>query len=309
MAPPSTVIPAPSLNSTGGNSSAMRRVLRVGQRRFTGDIYHFFMLAPWSRVLGVIALVYVALNALFACIYLADRGGIAGARPGSFSDAFFFSVQTFSTIGYGVMSPKTTFACVLVTIEAFVGLLTVAMATGLMFSKFSRPTARVLFSNRMVVTKRSGQPTLMLRMANERNNDVLEVSIRLTVLLPEVSPEGESLRRLYDLKLVRNDTPLFGITFTALHVLEASSPLRGHTRQTLERDRARFIATVTGLDGTTGQTIHARHVYEAGDIVFGARFVDVLSNAPDGTLTIDYTKFHDLQPLDLEPAPVAEASG
>jgi inward rectifier potassium channel len=267
------------------------------------------MLAPWYQVLLAVALVYVGLNALFACVYFADAGGVAGTRPGSFADAFFFSVQTFSTIGYGVMAPKTLFASITVTAEAFVGLLTVAMATGLMFSKFSRPTARVLFSDYIVVATRAGQPTLMVRMANERNNDILEAAFRVTVLLPEISPEGERMRRLYDLKLVRSDTPLFGISFTALHPIDSTSPLAGHTAESLEREQARFIVTLTGLDGTTGQTIHARHLYEARHVVHNARFVDVLSTAPDGRLLIDYTKFHDVEHLPSPQPGDAEAPG
>jgi inward rectifier potassium channel len=253
------------------------------------------MVAPWIHVLSAIALAYVVVNAMFATFYVLANDSIAGARPGSFADAFFFSVQTFSTIGYGIMSPKTPFASCVVTLEAFVGLLAVAMATGLMFSKFSRPTARVLFSRYLVVDKRHGMPTLMLRMANERDNDIVEASFRLSVLLPEVSQEGEMMRRLHDLRLVRSDTPIFTITFTASHVIDESSPVFGHTPESLISQKARFIVTLTGLDGTTGQTIHARHIYEAKDVVFHARFVDVLSNGPDDRLLIDYTKFHEIE--------------
>jgi inward rectifier potassium channel len=199
------------------------------------------------------------------------------------------------------MVPKTTLANVVVTIEAFIGLLTVAMATGLMFSKFSRPTSRVLFSRRLVVAERDGQKTLMLRMANERVNDIVEASFRLAVLLPEVSSEGEKMRRIHDLKLLRSDTPIFTITFTACHVIDQASPLAGLTPEALEERKARFIVTLTGLDGTTSQTIHARHIYEARDIAFDARFVDVLSDGPDGRLLIDYTKFHSVQRLGQSP--------
>jgi inward rectifier potassium channel len=290
-----TPLPPPSIRNHRRSSQAPRgSVIRVGRRRLTGDVYHFFMVAAWSHVLLVIAMAYLAVNALFACIYWATPDSVAGARPGSFADAFFFSVQTFATIGYGVMVPKTIFANLVVTFEAFIGLLAVAMATGLMFSKFSRPTARVLFSRRVVVTTRDGKPTLMLRMANERVNDIVEASFRLSVLLPEVSTEGEKMRRIYDLRLVRSDTPIFTITFTASHVIDESSPLAGHTRESLDEQKARFIVTLTGIDGTTGQTIHARHIYESTDIVFDARFVDVLSNGPDGRLLIDYTKFHEI---------------
>jgi inward rectifier potassium channel len=273
-------------------------VLRInGKRGYTDDLYHFLLQAPWSRVLLLVATTYLAVNSIFACLYLAGGDCVSGMRPGSFSDAFFFSVQTFSTIGYGVMAPKTMFGSVVVTLEAFVGLVMVAMATGLMFAKFSRPTARVLFSDKMVVARRDGKPTLMLRVANERGNDVIEASFRVTVLKGETSAEGEKLRRLHDLKLQRGDTPLFTLTFQGMHVIDEESPLHGITPELLVAGEMRFIVTVTGLDATFASTIHARHVYFAEDVVWNARFADVLSNAPDGRLKLDYAKFHDVLPL------------
>jgi inward rectifier potassium channel len=184
-----------------------------------------------------------------------------------------------------------------VTLEAFIGLVTVAMMTGLMFAKFSRPTARVLFSRNMVVAPRNGKPTLMFRMANERANDIIEASFRLTVLKPEVSAEGERLARIHDVKLVRGDTPLFSLTFQALHVIDEESPIHGLSPEVMARDNVRFILTVTGIDATFATTIHARHVYHADDVVYGARFADVLSVDPNGRITLDYTRFHDTMPV------------
>jgi inward rectifier potassium channel len=184
-----------------------------------------------------------------------------------------------------------------VTLEAFVGLVTVAMATGLMFAKFSRPTARVLFSDKMVIAPRDGKPTLMLRMANERGNDIIEASFRVTILKAEVSAEGEKMRRVHDVPLVRSDTPLFTLTFQAMHVIDEKSPLHGLTAETMAAGEVRFIVTVTGLDATFATTIHARRIYHADDIVWNARFTDVLSNGPDGGLILDLGKFHDVRPL------------
>jgi inward rectifier potassium channel len=271
--------------------------VRVGGKRgYRDDLYHFLLQARWSRVMGLIASTYLAINVVFAALYLAGDDCIAGAQRGSFRDAFFFSVQTFSTIGYGTMSPRTVFGSAIVTLEAFVGLVTVAMATGLMFAKFSRPTARILFSDKMVIGPRDGQPTLMLRVANERGNDVIEASFRVTVLKPEVTSEGERMRRLHDVKLTREDTPLFTLTFQGMHIIDESSPLHGVTHDDMLAGQMRFIVTVTGLDATFATTIHARHVYHADEIVEGARFADVLSNGPDGRLVLDYRKFHDIVP-------------
>lgn len=275
-----------------------RDVVRVGTRSAPlHDLYHYLLVASWRRVIAEIALVYLATNLVFATLYLAGGDCIAGASSGSFADAFFFSVQTFSTIGYGVMAPRTTYANVVVTAEAFVGLTMVAMVTGLIFAKFSRPTARVLFAQRIVVGPRDGKPTLMLRMANERGNDVIEASFRVTVLKPEVTAEGETIRRLFDLALIRNETPLFSVSFTAFHVIDETSPLWGETAESLERGAYRFIVTVTGHDGTYAQTIHARRIYLAHEVVWGARYRDVLSNTPDGRLRIDLSRFHDVEPV------------
>jgi inward rectifier potassium channel len=273
-------------------------VVRLGVRRgIADDLYHFLLQARWSRVLLLVAGTYVGLNVVFACFYLIGGDCLTGASPGSFRDAFFFSVQTFSTIGYGVMAPRTVYASVVVTLEAFVGLVTVAMATGLMFAKLSRPTSRVLFSSKIVIAPREGKPTLMLRMANERGNDIIEASFRVTVLKAEVTPEGETMRRLHDIALLRKDTPLFTLTFQAMHPIDERSPLHGVTPEELREGQMRFIVTVTGLDATFASTIHARHIYEADDVVFDARFADVLSNAPDGRLVLDLAKFHEVVPL------------
>jgi inward rectifier potassium channel len=293
---PSSGVPGPAAH--GGHSPTRQdpnEVVRLGAKRgYLDDLYHFLLQASWTRVLLLVAAIYAGVNVVFALVFLAGGDSITGAEPGSFRDAFFFSVQTFSTIGYGVMSPKTTFASMVVMVEAFVGLVTVAMATGLMFAKFSRPTARVLFSDRMVVAMRNGKPTLMLRLANERGNDIIEASFRMTVLKPEVSPEGERMRRVHDLGLVRGDTPLFTLTFQAMHVIDEASPLHGLSPAELLEKEVRFVVTVTGHDATFGATVHARRIYYADEVVWNARFADVLSNGPDGRLVLDLSRFHDV---------------
>jgi inward rectifier potassium channel len=294
---PGAAAKPPGVYSTGGTDPS--RIVRLGQKQgYADDLYHFLLVASWPRVIGLVAAVYLGLNLGFACLYAA--GGDCVLNASSFGDRFFFSVQTFSTIGYGVMAPKTAYASVIVTVEAFVGLIMVAMATGLMFAKFSRPTARVLFSDKMVIASRNGKPTLMLRMANERGNDVIEASFRVTVLKPEVTAEGEQIRRLFDLPLVRSDTPLFTVSFMGFHLIGDESPLRGETAASMRDKQLRFIVTVTGLDSTFATTIHARHVYEAHDVVFDHRFVDVISNDAEGRMVLDFTKFHDVVPLNRD---------
>jgi len=237
-------------------------------------------------------------NTLFALGYLLNPGGIEHARAGSFGDAFFFSIQTMSTIGYGRMVPQSLFANVLVMVEALVGVFGLALMTGLIFAKFSRPSARVLFSRVAVITQWDGIPSLLFRMANARGNQIVEAQIHLVLARDEVTPEGESFRRLYDLELTRRQHALFTLTWTAVHPLTARSPLADATPASLAAADTEIIVSLMGLDETYEQTVHARYVYTARDIVWGARFVDVLSRRPDGQWQIDYPRFHDVIRID-----------
>lgn len=270
-------------------------VVKVGlETRYFDDIYHYMMEASWARLIVIIGAVYFATNAIFATLYLVAGDSIAGAEKGSFADAFFFSVQTLSTVGYGVMSPKGPLGGALVTAEAFIGLLGMAMASGLMFSKFARPSARVIFSSRVIVSTRNGKPCLVMRMANGRGNEIIEATLRVSVLKPEVTAEGERMRRFHDLVLTRSQTPLFALTWMVIHEITESSPLFGETEASLQAMNVRIIVTLTGIDSTFAQTIHARTSYFAENIVWGGRFVDVTSQLPDGRLQVDYTKLHEV---------------
>jgi inward rectifier potassium channel len=265
----------------------------VSPHRFR-DVYHSALNAPWSLLLAGFAAFYVVLNALFALAYVAGGDDIANARAGSFVDAFFFSVQTMATIGYGGLAPRTLYANILVAIEAFLGVLSFALATGLFFAKFSRPTARVLFSRVAVVAPRDGVRSLMLRMANERANQILEAQVHLALARTETTIEGERVRRLYDLQLLRTRTPLFVLTWTVIHPIDERSPLFGATPESLREAEGEIIVSVMGVDETFSQTIHARYSYLADEIAWDARFADIMSRLPDGRRLVDYTRFHDV---------------
>ena len=264
-----------------------------GEGRFS-DLYHFLLTSSWPRLLGLLTALYVASNTLFALAYLARPGSIGNARPGSFADAFFFSVQTMATIGYGNLVPRTAWANVLVTIEALFGLLGVAMVTGLMFAKFSRPTARVLFSRRAVVAPLDGLPTLMFRMANARGNSIVEAQVHVVLARNETTPEGESMRRFYDLELSRRQSALFTLSWTAIHPITARSPLHGETLTTLQAADAELIVSLLGFDDHFFQTVHARYQYRPEQVVWNARFVDILTPVPGGRPLVDYAHFHDV---------------
>ena len=260
------------------------------------DFYYLLIAKSWRVLLTAFVVAFLGTNALFGGLY-AIFGGVENARPGSFVDGFFFSVETMGTIGYGEMTPHSNLAHGLVTVEAMLSLLGVAVVTGLVFAKFSRPQARVIFSDVAVVSPRNGVPTLMFRVANERANHIAEAQLRATLMGMEVTLEGERLRRMTDLPLVRNQSSAFILTWTAMHVINAQSPLFGATPELLRQQQAEILISFTGFDATLSQTIHARHSYIADEIHWNARFVDVLRTLPDGRRQVDYSKFHDTEPL------------
>ena len=260
-----------------------------------GDLYHSWLRASWRRIVGLVFALYLVINLVFAFGYLLV-GGVEGATPGSLSDAFFFSVQTLATIGYGKMSPVSVPAHLLVTLESICGLTGVAMITGLMFAKFARPTARVLWSDVAVIALQDGIPSLMFRVANTRGNQVVEAQLRVGLLRSEVTAEGEPIRRMHDLKLVRASSAVFALSWLAVHPITEDSKLLGETVESLLASSAQIYVSLTGLDDTFSQTIHSRHAYAAGDLRFGARFVDIIGPLPDGRLGVDYTKFHSTRP-------------
>ena len=264
---------------------------------YWNDPYHLLLTIPWAGFLTLICVGYLLANALFALAYVAGGDGIENARPGNFADAFFFSVQTMASIGYGAMYPKTTYAHLLVTAESLVGLFGVTMATGLMFARFARPNARVIFSQVAVIAPFEGVPALMFRTANQRRNLILEASLRVSLARDEITAEGDFIRRIYDLKLLRSQNPSFSLSWTALHPIDDRSPLYGVTPKSLMEDETTILVTLTGLDETVGQSIYAHHTFASRDILWDMRFVDILVWKPNGDRYIDYSHFHDVKPL------------
>ena len=274
------------------------RVAAIGLRTpWLRDLYHNLLTLPWPIFLVVLALVYLGLNLFFALLYLLGGDAIANARPWAFSDAFFFSVETLSTIGYGQMSPATLYGNIVMTCEALVGLMLIAVAAGLMFARFSRPTARVLFSKVAVVAPHNGVPTLTLRLANERRNQILEAQVSMTLVRDERTAEGEWMRRFYDLRLARHRSPIFAMTFTVMHTIDQTSPLCNTTPSSLAAESAEIVVTVTGIDEITVQAVHARSSYLAHEVLWDRRFADVFTETENGRLAIDYRLFHETQPI------------
>ncbi|MEZ2239886.1 ion channel [Microcoleus sp.] len=274
-------------------------VVRLGLPRLHfADLYHGLLTLSWPRFFILISLLYVLTNSLFALAYLAGGNCIANARPGSFQDAFYFSVQTMATIGYGSMYPRTDYANTIVAVQAFFALWGVAMVTGLAFSRFSKPTARVVFSRVAVIAPFNGVQTLMYRTANQRFNQILEAQQRATLIRDEVTSDGDYMRRFYDLTLVRSQSPIFALTWTVMHVIDENSPLYKLSAKDLSEQQAEIVITLTGIDETVSQTIHARHSFVASEILWNMKFVDIISRTPEGKRVVDYTRFHDVKSIE-----------
>ncbi|BAZ13438.1 K+ channel, inward rectifier [Calothrix sp. NIES-4071] len=259
------------------------------------DPYHLMLTIPWVGFLSIFVLLYAIVNSLFALAYLAGGDCLENAATGSFLDAFFFSVQTLATIGYGSMYPKTPYANMVVMVEAMASLVGIALLTGLAFARFSQPSARVMFSRVAVVTMHDGCPTLIFRTANQRRNQILEAQMRVYLMRDEITQEGKFIRRIYDLELLRNHSPSFMLTWSIMHKVNKSSPLYNFTQESLVQTRSTIVVSLSGLDETVSQVLHARHNYSARDIICNSRFVDIIHHTKEGHRYIDYRHFHEVE--------------
>jgi inward rectifier potassium channel len=262
------------------------------------DFYHQLMTSSWPLLLLEVVGAVIAVNCLFASAYLV-AGGIQNARRGSFADAFFFSVQTMATIGYGKLVPDGFIANLLASAEALTGLLAFALITGLVFSKFSRPTARVRFTRNAAISLRDGVPSLMFRMANVRTNQIVDAQIHVVFARQERTLEGEEVRRFYDLDLTRYRNAIFNYSWTAIHPINQDSPLYGASAESLKTSEASIVVSLTGIDETFSQTVYARCYYDAEDVIWGARLADITERTPEGEFLLDFTHYDQVMPAPL----------
>jgi inward rectifier potassium channel len=256
--------------------------------------YHLILTLPWAGFIALVSLLYLALNIGFAGLYLLGGDCIVNGN-GSFQDAFFFSVQTL-TAGYGVLSPKTTYANYIVVIEALTGLLAIALLTGLSFARFSRPTAKVMFSQFAVVMPQNNLPTLLFRAANQRRNQ-LEAQVRLFLSRDEVTTEGHHIRRFHELQLLRSYNPAFSLPWTLMHQIDEHSPLYGCSAESLADAQSQIIVSLSGIDETVSQNVQSRHTYGANNIIFNHQLVDIVHIADERNRYIDFARFHHVMPL------------
>ncbi|QIG91337.2 ion channel [Bradyrhizobium sp. 6(2017)] len=278
------------------------RTVRLGNREvvteglelsFWADISHRCMTASWPAFIGGAALVFVVFNAVFALFYWLGDHPIANVPNGQYIDYLYFSIETLSTAGYGDMHPQTHYGHFIATIELFTGIFSMSLMTGLIFARFSRPSARLLFADSPVISNHEGQLTLMIRLANERHNIIANATARLWLFKSGVSKEGMAYRRFYELLLVRSESPALALSWTVFHVIDQDSPLHGLGAADLEAVNAGLGLIVSGYDVVAAQTVHARKSYEHSDIRFGHRYAEILRATDDGRLRIDYSRFHE----------------
>ncbi|WP_179401072.1 ion channel [Burkholderia guangdongensis] len=261
------------------------------------DLYHRALTVNWPVFFLSLAALFLVTNTLFACLYLLGTAPIANQSPSGFAGAFFFSVETLATVGYGDMHPQTVYAHAIATLEIFIGMSGVALSTGLVFARFSRPRAKILFARSAIVRPLNGRMTLMVRVANARQNVIAEARAKLRLMRIEGTHEGYTLRKIHDLALVRSEHPIFLLGWNLMHVIDESSPLYGETAESLAVRDAQLLITIEGSDETTAQVMQARHAWMHDDIRWDYRYVDLM-HENDGVTCIDYTRFHDVVPVD-----------
>jgi inward rectifier potassium channel len=258
------------------------------------DVYHWVLSLKWPQFVALAVGFYLLINLVFAIGYTLDRGSIAEMPPG-LGPAFFFSVETLATVGYGHMYPADLYGHVLVTAEIISGMFWMAVMTGVIFVRFSRPKAGVLFSNTLVIAPFDGVPTLAMRVANGRHQSVVEAEFRLMMHRDEVVAEGETIRRFYGLKLTFDHLIIFPAAITLRHVIDETSPLHGCTLASLKESEARFMASVVCVDTVIPASMQSQHDYHWPDVRFDEQFVDIYEEASPGRWFVDYSRLHETQ--------------
>lgn len=259
------------------------------------DIYHWVLALNWPRFVAFISGVYLLINLVFAALYSMGGNCIDGLPAGSLLAAFFFSVETLATVGYGHMFPATVYGHILVTVEIMVGMFWLAVITGLIFVRFSRPTARIEFSKTMVIAPFNGRPSLMLRVANLRHHSMVEAEFRIMFMRDEAILEDDRFRHFYMLKLEFDRLINFPTALTLRHVIDEKSPLYGETAESLRASQARLAASVVCIETVIPATVQSQRDYTWRDIHFGERFVDIYRQTDDGRLTVDYGRLHETE--------------
>ncbi len=279
--------------------------IEVGQFAYTkrgvarfdlSDPYHLAITLPWPRFIAALLAAYLAVNTAFAVLYVLVPGSVANARPGSLADAFFFSFETLATVGYGEMYPASLYGHLIACTEIAVGLGFTAIMTGLTFVRFSRPRAKFIMAEKLTVCQHGGQPTLMLRFGNGRLAPLADARATLNVLLREHTQEGTIFRRVVELPLLRARLPVFPLTWTLMHVIDAQSPLHGMDAAALTAADLSIFVAIEARDPVLASTVHQVRTFGPESVAFGMRYIDVISSEADGTPMADMTQISAMEP-------------
>jgi inward rectifier potassium channel len=307
--PKTTFDPGLTQQYTGPLTRALNRDGTFNVRRnqldgYAGSIYLRLSTMSWPRFLFFVLVAYVAINFVFAGIYI-------GLGPGSlhpnerdlqlshFSQAFFFSVQTLTTVGYGSLYPYGFAAHSVAAIEAAMGVMCFALATGLLFSRFSRPTARLIFSDQMVVAPYREQTALEFRLANRRSNVLMEVQANVMLITVEKGPDGNLKRNFTELALERNQIFFLALTWTIVHPITESSPFWGKTNEDMQRMQAEVLILLKGYDDSFSQTVHTRYSYRWDEVEWAAKFLPAFDVSEEGHIVLDLKKMSATSPAAL----------
>jgi len=285
------------------NKDGSINVKRQGLSIFnTADNYHNLITMSWIKFWLLVLSGYMVVNIIFACIYLSIGinnldGASTNGNVGNFFNAFFFSAQTISTVGYGHISPKGMVANSIAALESMLGLLAFALATGLLYGRFSRATAKITYSNNILVAPygENGKG-IMFRLANVRRNILIGLSIEVIFSYNE-TVDGKPVRRFFPLELERKQVSVLTLSWTVVHPLDENSPLKDMTPDELKQSEASFSILLKAFDDTFSQTVHSRAAYQHNDIVWNARFKPTFDRDEDGRIILDLSRVHDYAPV------------
>ena len=269
-----------------------REVITLGHEyEFWSDLYHRAMtIGVWKFLISVLAL-FLANNIVFAILFALEPNSIGNVPEPRLLYLFFFSIENFTTVGFGDMHPQSIYGHAIASTEGFASLLQTAALTGLIFAKFSQPRARIRFAANPIISNHEGKPTLMIRVANSRQNFISDATAELWILRSEKSAEGQNFRKFHQLLLTRNQNPTFVLSWTLFHTIDKNSLLYGLKLEDLEKQQAQFILTIKGTDANSSQELRARKNYGFADIAWNSRYIDILSPSAKGGIILDYQKF------------------
>jgi inward rectifier potassium channel len=282
-----------------GSFNVERRGLSYFEEK---GIYHWLISMPWKRFVLLVLAGYILLNLFFACLYvivgLETLDGMkAVSSTGKFMEAFFFSAQTFTTVGYGRVNPVGFWANSIASIESMGGLMAFALATGLLYGRFARPSVKILFSKNALIAPYRDTYALMFRIANQRSNQLIEVEV--SVSFSFLNKADRSKREFRGLDLERQKINFFPTTWTIVHPITEESPLRDFNYQELMDSECEVVILIKAFDDTFSQTVYSRSSYRAEEMVWGAKFNIIYGQNSDGVTTVDLHRINEYAPADL----------